>query len=318
MQGSPTYEVLRQAHGQPLRPGAVRNLADFIRERARERLDILVPRGRFDLTQHYAGIVAASTMCNLFRIPLAEAKYVLDMVNAGSITDPETGGILTREPAMRLMDLLQATVRTRRKEGADGGFPLVDGMLDVRLDGRALTDAEIAQVLNAVLVGGTETVPKIVAHGLWELSKRPDQEREVRADLAKNVPVAFKEMVRLCGPAQLFMRTVHRPTVLRGKELKVGQRVAYIVASAARDEREYGEDSEEFRWNRPIERLINFGHGQHFCIGFHLALLEGAILVEEFLRRVPEFTVLEDKVVRRPSNFQWGFNELPITAPIEP
>ena len=43
--GSPTYEQLRQAHGRPLRPNAVRRLADFIRTTVTERLDLLLDRG---------------------------------------------------------------------------------------------------------------------------------------------------------------------------------------------------------------------------------------------------------------------------------
>ena len=57
-----------------------------------------------------------------------------------------------------------------------------------------------------VFIGGTETVPKIVAHGLWELSRRPDQLAAVRADLDANVPVAREEMHPL-----LRARTVVRP-----------------------------------------------------------------------------------------------------------
>jgi cytochrome P450 len=137
----------------------------------------------------------------------------------------------------------------------------------------------------------------------------------VRADLKQNVPVAFREMVRLCAPAQWFVRTVQRDTDLAGVRMKRGQRVIYLIPSAARDEHEYGEDSEEFRWDRPISRWVNFGHGQHFCVGYHLALLEGSILVEEFMRRVPDFEVIKERAVRLPSNFQWGYNELPIRIP---
>ena len=317
MHGSPVYEQLRQAHGKPLRPGAVRRLEEFIRGLTRERLDVLLPRGRFDLTQNYAGIVSAGVMCDMFRIPQSEAKYVLDMVNAGSLSDPETGGVRSTEPTIRLFEMVEAGVRTYRKERQDDEWPLVDGMLDLELDGRKLNDLEIAMTLISVLVGGVETVPKIVAHGLWLLQQHPEQMAQVREDLSANVPTAFREMVRHCGPAQWFLRTVHKPTTLRGQELEVGQRVAYVLASAARDEREYGEDAEEFRWDRPNKRLLNFGHGQHFCIGYHLALMEGAVLVEEFLRRVPEFTVVEDQAVRLPSSFQWGYNELPIRVPVD-
>jgi cytochrome P450 len=316
--GSPVYELLRQAHSRPFKPRQVQELADFIRATARRRLDILVPRGRFDLTTHYGGIVAASVQCYLMGVPLEEAKYVLDKINAMSTTDPVTGGY---DPTNRwdwVCELLEPAIRTRRNEGtSDGSYAIMDGLIDLRLGGRALTDREIAITLSAALVGGTETVPKVVAHGLWELQKRPEQMAEVRADLTGNVPTAFKEMVRYCGPAQWFVRTVRKPTVLAGQPMEVGQRVVFLIPSAARDEREYGPDSEEFRWDRPIKRWVNFGHGQHFCLGYHLALLEGNILIEEFLRRVPSFEVDERAALRRPSTFQWGWNELPIRVPVE-
>jgi cytochrome P450 len=315
--GSPVYELLRQAQVKPFKPRQVQQLADFIRTTARRRLDVLVPRGRFDLTTHYGGIVAASVMCHLTRVPLEEAKYVLDTINAASITDPVTGGYDPATRWDRVCEMLEPAIRERRREDGRGEpFPIVDGLLDLRLDGRALTDREIAVTIGAALIGGTETVPKVVAHGLWELQQRPEQMAAVRADLATNVPIAFKEMVRYCGPAQWFIRTVRKPTVLAGQPMSPGQRVVFLIPSAARDEREYGPDSEEFRWDRPIKRWVNFGHGQHFCLGYHVALLEGSILVEELLRRVPTFEVDEEHAVRRPSSFQWGWNEIPVKVPI--
>ena len=132
---------------------------------------------------------------------------------------------------------------------------------------------EAAIQMLGVFIGGTETVPKIVAHGLWELGRRPDQMAAVRADLDANVPVAREEMIRYCAPAQWFARTVRRPFTIHGTTIKPGQRIITLLASANRDEREYT-DPDEFIWNRPIERLLAFGRGQHFCLGVHLARLE--------------------------------------------
>lgn len=312
----PVYDNLRQAHSRPLRAGRVKALADFIGEQASERLDILLPRRRFDLTQQYGGIVAAATMCHLFHVPLSEAKYVLDTVNLGSLSDPDLEGESDETLVERMFRdttaIVEPLVRQRRAEGPDGSWPLVDGSLSLELDGRKLTDREISETIVAVLIGGSETVPKVVAHGLWELERHPDQLEEVRSDLATNVPLAWREMVRLCAPAQWFMRTVVKPVVIGGREMRPGQRVGYLAASAGRDESEYGEDSEEFRWNREIDHLISFGQGQHFCVGIHLANLEGPILVEEFLRRVESYEVDAANAVRRPSHFQWGWNEMPV------
>ncbi len=61
-----------------------------------------------------------------------------------------------------------------------------------------------------------------------------------------------------------------------------------MLGSANRDDREYP-DPDEFIWDRPIERLLAFGRGQHFCLGFHLARLEIAVMVHEWLKRVPDY-----------------------------
>jgi cytochrome P450 len=61
-----------------------------------------------------------------------------------------------------------------------------------------------------------------------------------------------------------------------------------------------------------IRRTLAFGLGQHYCIGVHLAKLEGRVLLEEFLRRVTDFEIDLDAAMRYPSSFQWGYNELPV------
>ena len=68
----------------------------------------------------------------------------------------------------------------------------------------------------------------------------------------------------------------------RQQNLEPGQRVILLIASANRDPREF-DAPDEFRWNRKPRRMLSFGVGPHFCIGIHLARLEGAILIEEFL-----------------------------------
>ena len=83
------------------------------------------------------------------------------------------------------------------------------------------------------------------------------------------------------------------------------------MASAGRDEREYPEP-DEFIWNRPIERLLSFGRGQHFCLGVHLARLEITIMIQEWLKRVPDFRVVAESASRPPSSFQWGWNTIPV------
>ena len=127
------------------------------------------------------------------------------------------------------------------------------------------------------------------------------------------MPVAREEMIRYCAPAQWFARTVRTPFTIHDTTINPGQRIITLLASAGRDEREYA-DPDAFIWNRPIERLIAFGRGQHFCLGVHLARLEIGIMVTEWLRRVPDFHVITESAWRPPSSFQWGWNNV---SPVE-
>jgi cytochrome P450 len=308
---APIYDGVRQAHSKSFRPRAAAQLEDRIRALANERLDLLLPRGTFDLTQDYGGIVAASVVCEFLGIPVELASEVLAAVNAGSLAEPGSG-VDTARSRPNYLDYLIPSVRQRRAHTSDEELPVVDGLLGYRLpDDSALDDVEVATQMLCVFIGGTETVPKIVAHGLWELLRHPDQLAAVRADAKANVPVAREEMIRYCAPAQWFARTARKPFTIHDTTIEPGQRIITLLASANRDEREYPEP-DEFMWDRPIQRSLAFGRGQHFCLGYHVARLEIAVMVEEWLRRVPDYRIIDEAAFRPPSSFQWGWSRLPV------
>lgn len=308
---SPVHEELRQAVGPALRRNAVLRLEELVRSMARARLDELIPRGRFNVTSEYAGVVAAGTMCHLFGIPLSDADVVRDAVLAAApgSQDPADQALAYQ----KLSELVTEVVARRRAAGADGRYPIIDGLVHYRLEGRRLTDDEISgSVLATVLFGGAETLPKIVAHGLMELWRQPDQRLQVAADPA-NCAVAFEEMLRFCAPAQWFTRTVKKPVTIAGQPLGVGHRIFPLLMSGNRDEREF-DQPDTFRWDRPIARHLAFGQGQGFCIGNHLARLEGRVLLDELLARVPDYEIDLDQAERPPSSFQWGWRTVPMVV----
>jgi cytochrome P450 len=307
---APIYDGVRKAHSQPFRPRRAAGWETRIRELANERLDELLPQGTFDLTQDYGGIVVASVVCELLGVPVEFAPDVLAAVNAGSLAEPGSGVDTAAARPNYLEHLIPAV--QRRRAGTDGELPVVDGLLGYRRpDDTALDDLEVATQMLCVFIGGTETVPKVVAHGLWELLKHPDQLATVRADPAANVPVVREEMIRYCAPAQWFARTARKPFTIHDTTIEPGQRIITLLASANRDEREYF-DPDAFIWNRPIGRSLAFGRGQHFCLGYHLARLEVNVLVTEWLRRVPDYRIIDEAAFRPPSSFQWGWSKLPV------
>lgn len=309
---SPYYEQMRQAHIAPLRPKAVKRLTELIEGTVEARLDALLPTGSFDLVRDYAGVTAASTICHLFGIPVSKAEEIVDFVYMMTRLDPEQGGVDLGSFFVKLKRYILPPIEARRAAGADGGNALIDGLIQYRTEeGRALGNEEIADQLVCVMIGGLESVAKVTGQGLMELARHPEQLAAVRADLATNVPIAVNEMVRFCAPAQYTFRTAHEAVDYAGLDIRPGQRVACLLHSASRDEREF-EDPDAFVWNREIPRVISFGLGQHHCIGKHLALIEVKTLVQRFLERVADYEIDMDAAERNPSCFQRGWTKLPV------
>lgn len=307
----PIQTSLRQGVGGPLRPRAVERMDDMIRRLARARLDELVPKGEFDLYTEYGGLVSAGVMCSIAGLPPEEAPHLLKLINGSMQRNPPGADPAMLGPYMELHDLLVDVVAARRANPDAPPVPAIDGLLRTEIDGSPLTDHQIAEQVGAILTGGTETVPKVVARALLELKRRPEQLAAVRADLAANCRQAYEETMRFGAPLQYVGRTAVRDVEIAGAQIKAGQRVFLLIPSANRDEREFA-DPDEFIWNRTIERHFAFGHGLHFCIGSHVARLEGRILLEELLARIPSFELDESRAVMPPSDFQIGYIRLPL------
>ena len=310
---SPHYDEIRNAHMKPFRPAPVAQLETFCREVCRRLLDELLPQREFDLFLDYGGTLSALLTCRLFRIDTAQARDILETVNAITMYDPERGGIDNNLFFTKLKRFMVPAIATRRAEGPDGSVPLFDGLLDYRVkpDARALSDDEIADELTCAFIANTETPGKVAAQGLLELSRRPRQLQAFRADLQKNAPIAAEEMLRYAAPAQFFLRTIHKDVVIAGVPMRAGQRVAALVACANRDEREF-DNADDFIWNRKIRRQLSFGLGLHHCMGLHIARLQIRVLVQEFLSRVNSYSFDLDKAILRPSYFHWAYASLPV------
>lgn len=312
---SPHYEDLRTSNIQPLKPSGVNGLKELVERMVNDRLDALIAKGSFDLTQEFAGHISADVMCRLMGIPDELVTEALELVNALTVTDPEVGGTDNDNVNDKTAQFLLPWVIRRMEAGADGSVQIVDGMINYRVRGvgRPLRPEEVALQLMPTFVGGIETVPKVAAHGLMELYRHPGQLAEIRSDLDSNVPSAVEEILRFCAPAQWFMRTVHEEVEIGGQTIKPGQRILPLIGSALRDEREFDEP-DAFRWNRKIRRVLSFGTGQHHCTGANLARLELRTIVREILKRDLNIRFDMDAARRYPSSFQWGWNRLPVTV----
>lgn len=308
----PVQTRFRQVLAPPFLKGNIGRLEPTIRQIIRDRLAELIAKGTFDINGDFASYITVRVTADLLGLEVPDPAQVVDQIARMVARDPGQAGSTTDGMVARdeLHGFLRSEVQ-RRREKRGRPSPVIDALLDNDLIGRPLTNPEIATDTMSMLIGGTETVPKVFAGGLLELKRRPDQLAQVAADPRANAPRAWEEMLRYNAPAQWFGRTVKQPITLGGIALEPGQRVILLIASANRDPREF-EDAGEFRWDRKARRMISFGIGPHFCIGIHLARLEGAILVEEFLSAVKDYELLTEKGTFAESEFQIGWTSLPV------
>jgi cytochrome P450 len=83
-----------------------------------------------------------------------------------------------------------------------------------------------------------------------------------------------------------------------------------LMASANRDERRY-EDPHRFDIRRKANHL-SFAFGPHFCLGAAVARLEGRVVLEEVLKRFPDWEVDADRAKLVVSPMFRGWESLPV------
>jgi cytochrome P450 len=289
----------------------VARLEDDVRALVRERLN--GARGReIDGARELAEPVAAHVACRLLDLPGEEAprfqRWVARyMANDSGDLGRSADGLTA---ALEMNAWLAERVKNRRSQPDRDGGCVIDRFLDARIEGRPLSDLEIASHLQTLVIGGTETTPKVAAAALLRLAQDPPQREAVLAGRA-SASDAFEEALRLDMPTQFMARTVARDRELGGKSLRAGQGVLLLYASANRDDREFPEP-ERFDVLRRPKRTLGFGHGAHLCIGLHVARLEGRVLIEEVLARAPRYEVDEARVLRTVSDQMRGIASLPL------
>ncbi|MHB8463510.1 MAG: cytochrome P450 [Acidimicrobiales bacterium] len=64
--------------------------------------------------------------------------------------------------------------------------------------------------------------------------------------------------------------------------------------------------------HRVIGHHVTFGYGIHFCLGSHLARLEGRVALDEVLLRFPEWEVDLDNAVQAHTSTVRGWDKLPV------
>jgi cytochrome P450 len=182
-------------------------------------------------------------------------------------------------------------------------------LLETDFNGSFMTDIDFGSFFVQLVTAGNDTTKTMLSSGLLALLDHPEQMNDVRAN-PQYIASAIEEILRYDNPLHYFRRTATEDTVLHDVEIKAGDKVAMIYTSANRDEDVF-DDPQRFDIRRHPNPHLSFGIAEHFCLGVHLARLEGRVFYEELLSTFPSIE-LTGEPVRVRSNLNNAYKSVPV------
>jgi cytochrome P450 len=196
--------------------------------------------------------------------------------------DPDIAEAADRGGSSVDMAMYGITFAATRREMPPQG-DLTDLLLGGEFDGKHMTDIDFGRFFVQLVTAGNDTTRTMLSGGLLALLQHPEQMELLRNDRSL-IPSAVEEILRWANPLHYFRRTAIVDTELGGASIKAGDKVAMIYTSANRDELMF-DDPQAFDITRDPNHHLSFGIATHFCLGVHLARLEGRVFFEEVLDR---------------------------------
>ena len=290
----------------PFRMRAVREtFGRPVEDRVRMLLDEIEPRGECELAHDFAQPFAIGVAGDILGLSLDDVRRVQGFYDAfaGAMVydgdpEPQRRADAARVDFNALLSRELARVR-QRPDGSITSAVANDGAV-------ALSDDEVIAQLRVILFGAIETVESMVLAAVSLLLQHPLELARVRDDPAL-VGSAVEEAMRLITPVAFIERWTLRPTTLGGVDLGPGEFIGVSALAGSRDPTVFA-DPTRFDVTRPNARHhLSFSYGEHHCLGFHMARLQGAAAVAAILERLPDA-----EVIQAPDPYGFAFRKVPL------
>jgi cytochrome P450 len=306
------------AYRKPLAPEFARKviagMEDQIRGITRSILAEAAVRRDVEMVHEVVGSLPTQVIGRLFGMPEADWDMLHALAERNtSGQDPdinpgeENAEAGSPDSSMQMALYGMQFAASRREMPPQGD--LMDIILGQQFAGRYLDDSDIGSMLVQMVTAGNDTTVTMIVGGIWALLQHPEQLAELRADPSL-IPGAVEEILRWHNPLHYFRRTATEDTELSGTPIAAGDKVAMYYTSANRDEKVFA-DSQSFDLHRSPNPQLSFGIGEHFCLGVHLARLEGRVFFEELLSTFPTIE-LTGEPQRTRSNLNNAFKAMPV------
>ena len=309
----PDHQRQRNLVVRRFTPHGVRSHEDQVREIATSILDDVVPLGECEAIEAIASRLPAIVIGDLLGYPRDQWERVRHwseqvMLLAGQTSpngpphapDPGLGPVIT--------DFIEITSELIEQRRADPQDDLISAWASQGWSTKKVLDETIL-----VLNGGAETTRTVTGTMIRDLALHPHQRQTLLEHPELLGATAVDEFIRWVSPILNMRRTATEDHELHGQQIRDGDELLLMYASANRDERAF-DDPDLLDVRRSSQnRHVAFGFGTHFCLGAHLARLELRVMFDELLRRIPDWELVEpDEPQVVPATFARAYDRIRI------
>lgn len=266
-------------------------------------------KGSCDFFLDFARLFPTTIFMEIMGLPVDRAgeflQWVHELMHSGA-SDPAQ----REEATMKIMGFLGQLVAERRNQPQDD---LMSDLVIAEIDGQPIGDMELLEMCFLLYMAGLDTVAGELGAFFHHLATHQDDRRRIVDDPAC-IPDAVEELLRAYAIVTTG-RLITRDVEWNGCPMKAGDRVLLPTPSANRDDAAF-EDSTSVDLSRQANRHIAFGAGPHRCVGSHLARLELVVALEEWHRRIPNYSLDTSEPLKFHSGGVAGYEKLPLIWPV--
>jgi len=313
----PEHRVVRKVASPWFTPRALKQMDDAIELSARRLVDELAEKtdssgdGETDLASGMAVSHPLRILSMALGVPREQEAKILELSNRLFAPDDDDLGTGNSEQdfqrlGQEFLELFLPIVQQRRSDPTDD---LASVLANGTINGEAMGPMETLGYYLIVFNAGHDTTKNALAGGFRALIESPAEFDKVRKDLSRSAD-AVEEILRWTSSVNYMKRTAACDVEVSGQRIRKGDSLVLFYASGNRDDRVFDHPF-RFDIDRRPNRHIAFGHGEHFCMGAHLARRSQRAIVEELARRVEDWEVIGDPEWIKAS-FVVGLKRLPV------
>jgi cytochrome P450 len=289
----PDHTRLRKFTVKAFTPSRIEALRPLISQITESLLDKCDRDGGMEVIGDLASALPVQVLCDLMGVPQSDQpllrRWADQLLGFQGVNKPSLALLLAAQTAIvEIRAYLREALGERRRHQRDD---LLGAFVTTEAEPGGLTEAEIINTCQTLLVAGHETTRSLIGNGLGLLlGEQAQWERLVREPSL--VRSAIEEIVRFESPVARQPRLLKHDTVLGEMDLEQGD-VLFQMLNAANRDASHFDQPDVFRIDRDPNKHVGFGFGTHFCIGAPLARVEGEIAFSALVRRFPTLTLTD-------------------------